>query len=281
MVRDPETGKRVIRENPKSEWQHKDVPELRIVDNEIWKAVQARQRQVSSGKRQSGYVRKKRLLSGLIKCGLCSAPMVVDGNNRNGKARIICSRAKETKQCSHSRRYYLDAVEDVVLNAFSKILESKENVELFIGACIAERKRLAQEAIANRARLEAALKTANDDKRRLVELYCKGHVDETYVDQEMPIKNLAIEQAKVALEVAPPVDRVALNEEAIHAYRAIVTALAENIETRDVSEPLMQRFREFVGPVIVKPSEAREPLTVELYGVVGSFIKGAVCLLRW
>jgi hypothetical protein len=36
----------------------------------------------------------------------------------------------------------------------------------------------------------------------------------------------------------------------------------------------MQRFREFVGPVIVKPTEARESLAVELYGVAGSFIKG-------
>ncbi len=92
----------------------------------------------------------------------------------------------------------------------------------------------------------------------------------------MPIKNIAIEQARAALDVAPPVNKVALNEDALHAYRAIVTALAENIETRDLSDPLMQRFREFVGPVIVKPTEARETLTIELYGVVGSFLKGDV-----
>ena len=91
--------------------------------------------------------------------------------------------------------------------------------------------------------MEGALRAAQDDKRRLVELYCKGHVDETYIEQEMPIKNLAIEQAQAALDVAPPIDWVALNEEAIHAYRAIVTALAENIHTKDLSEPLMQRFR--------------------------------------
>ena len=276
MVRDPETGKRVIRENPKSEWQYKDVPHLRIVEDEIWNAAQARQEKAARGKRQTGFVRKRRLLSGLIKCGVCASPMVVDGNDRSGKARIICSRAKETKQCSHSRRYYLDTVEDTVLSAFSKILHSKENLELFIGAYVAERKRLAQEAIANRARLEANLRSAQDDRRRLVELYCKGHVDETYIEQEMPIKNLAIEQAQGALDVAPPIDRVALNEEAIHAYRAIVTALAENIHTKDLSEPLMQRFREFIGPVIVKPTEARAPLAIELYGIMGSFVNGSV-----
>jgi hypothetical protein len=52
--------------------------------DEVWEAVQARQRKAPSEKRQTGYVRKKRLLSGLIKCGVCSSPMVVDGNDRNG-----------------------------------------------------------------------------------------------------------------------------------------------------------------------------------------------------
>ena len=32
----------------------------------------------------------------------------------------------------------------------------------------------------------------------------------------------------------------------------------------------MQPFREFMGPVIVKPSEARAPVAIELYGIRGS-----------
>ena len=43
-IKNPETGKRVSRLNPESAWIIKDVPELRIVDQELWDRVKARQR---------------------------------------------------------------------------------------------------------------------------------------------------------------------------------------------------------------------------------------------
>jgi DNA invertase Pin-like site-specific DNA recombinase len=42
FLKDPDTGKRVARTNPLSEWITKDVPELRIIDDEVWRAVQTR-----------------------------------------------------------------------------------------------------------------------------------------------------------------------------------------------------------------------------------------------
>ncbi|WP_429032364.1 recombinase family protein [Bradyrhizobium sp. I1.14.4] len=42
-LKDPDTGKRVSRLNPESEWVILDVPELRIVDQDTWDAVKTRQ----------------------------------------------------------------------------------------------------------------------------------------------------------------------------------------------------------------------------------------------
>ena len=42
-VKDPRTGKRVARPNPPELWEVKPVPELRIVDDELWQRVKARQ----------------------------------------------------------------------------------------------------------------------------------------------------------------------------------------------------------------------------------------------
>jgi DNA invertase Pin-like site-specific DNA recombinase len=42
-VKDPDTGKRVSRPNPPSEWVTTAVPELRIVDDELWNEVKTRQ----------------------------------------------------------------------------------------------------------------------------------------------------------------------------------------------------------------------------------------------
>ena len=42
-VKDPSTGKRVARPNPKGKWEVVAVPELRIVDDELWDDVKRRQ----------------------------------------------------------------------------------------------------------------------------------------------------------------------------------------------------------------------------------------------
>ena len=42
-IKDPSTGKRVSRPNPEPEWIVKDVPDLRIVDDELWQSVRERQ----------------------------------------------------------------------------------------------------------------------------------------------------------------------------------------------------------------------------------------------
>jgi site-specific DNA recombinase len=43
FVKDPQTGKRISRLNPESEWVTHAVPELRIIDQDLWDQVKARQ----------------------------------------------------------------------------------------------------------------------------------------------------------------------------------------------------------------------------------------------
>ncbi len=87
-IKDLHTGKRVSRLNPEAEWIVKNVPELRIVDDELWQAVRARQGEiaekfvnVAEGVRKhhkknklNGARRPRTLLSGLIFCGCCGGP---------------------------------------------------------------------------------------------------------------------------------------------------------------------------------------------------------------
>ena len=76
-LKDPQTGKRVSRLNPQSEWVVTDVPELRIIDDDLWQAVRDRQVLIAeksvnisagiraSNNRLNGQRRPKSLLSGL------------------------------------------------------------------------------------------------------------------------------------------------------------------------------------------------------------------------
>jgi site-specific DNA recombinase len=42
FIKDPKTGKRVSRPNPEAKWIRTEVPELRIVDDELWLRVKLR-----------------------------------------------------------------------------------------------------------------------------------------------------------------------------------------------------------------------------------------------
>lgn len=84
FIKNPETGTRISRVNPESEWIRTEVTHLRIVDDALWQTVRERQRGISAlyipnivGSREE---RAKRLhltnrpvtlLSGLLTCGCC------------------------------------------------------------------------------------------------------------------------------------------------------------------------------------------------------------------
>src|SRR5690606_39166157 len=55
MVKDPDTGKRLSRPNPKTEWLSADAPELEILPPALFDGVQARMEAQATGKR-SGIV---------------------------------------------------------------------------------------------------------------------------------------------------------------------------------------------------------------------------------
>jgi site-specific DNA recombinase len=80
-VRSHETGKRIYRRKPKSEWRRKEIPAQRIVSDELWNAVRARMTVVnelySLELRRPGILRARAVsspyvFSGLLKCSLWS-----------------------------------------------------------------------------------------------------------------------------------------------------------------------------------------------------------------
>lgn len=72
-------GTKVRIARPESNWITMDAPELRIIDDELWEAVQKRwsQREVLTGSRRRGG-RVRYLLTGFGRCAKCGGPMRAD-----------------------------------------------------------------------------------------------------------------------------------------------------------------------------------------------------------
>ena len=120
FIRDPATGKRVSRQNPEAQWVRKDVPTLRIVDQELWDAVAHRLATVCAERGadepdRPRYWKKRRahhLLTHKVHCGVCGGLMT-----NAGRDYIACASARKSGTCTNARSMRRVELEGIIMNA--------------------------------------------------------------------------------------------------------------------------------------------------------------------
>ena len=106
-TKDPATGRRVSRINPRENWVCRDVPELRIVEDNLWNCVQTRlgairnSDSVAKARATKFWTRRRpqHLLTGKAVCGICGGPAAPIG-----KDYIACSAARRQGCVRQGRR---------------------------------------------------------------------------------------------------------------------------------------------------------------------------------
>ena len=111
-IKNPDTGKRVSRLNPQSEWIVKDVPELRIIDQALWDRVKDRQLGLRKERAFHDKQRPRMLLSYLLKCGCCGG-----GFSKISQSHYGCSTARNKGTCDNRLAIRQDELEGLVLSA--------------------------------------------------------------------------------------------------------------------------------------------------------------------
>jgi site-specific DNA recombinase len=146
-IKDPKTGKRVARPNAKEVWEVVQVPELRLIDDDLWDAVRHRQRDLSfeiqrddAGNALNRAHRRKFLLSGLLKCGCCGGGFTIVGQDRYG-----CATHRTKGTCANSATISRQEIEARVLAGLKGRLMAPELVREFIRAFHEEVNRAAAE----------------------------------------------------------------------------------------------------------------------------------------
>ena len=106
FVKTPGTNKRVSRPRPQREWKLQDVPELRIITEELWSRVQQRQNLLKEKYADSGRKPVNRaasspyLFSGFLRCGSCGANLIIVSGGGKG-ARYGCPQHWNRRACSN------------------------------------------------------------------------------------------------------------------------------------------------------------------------------------
>ena len=174
FLKDPATGRRVSRPNPREAWIVTPVPSLRLIEPALWIAAQARLAAASHqfaksnnsgtpmnglgqsiGERIGRARRPTWLLAGLVRCGLCNGPMGVIAND----GRLGCSNRRERGTCTNQRTLLRDRLLERVFAGLKHRLLAPELVEAFVQEYVADVNG------ANRTRSKTLSKLSQDSGR--------------------------------------------------------------------------------------------------------------------
>ena len=177
-VKDPQTGKRVSRQNDPSEWITTDVPELRIIDHALWAKVKTRQQALDAtpavqGIKASRFWERRRpdhLLTGLVFCGCCGGTFAAVGRDY-----LACSAARKLGTCDQRKGIRRSELEAVVLDLLKTRLMEPDAVAAFVKDVAEASNAQGAAQTQERARLEAEKKTLQRKLEGLYDAVRKGY----------------------------------------------------------------------------------------------------------
>jgi site-specific DNA recombinase len=255
FLKDPDTGKRVTRFNPESEWVTSDVPHLRVIDGELWTAVQTRYASVQhkwtkapEERRFNQFRRPKYLFSGLTRCGECGAGFIVYSREHLG-----CFGARGRGTCTNRLTISRRDVEERVLRALQEKLFRREFFEEFCREFTKEMNRLRMEQRAGVSSAKRELARIEVRQKKLLDMMLDDVVSPEKGKPEMK----ALEERRLELEAQlktadepPPL----LHPIIADLYRSKVESLAEALQREDTRLEASEMLRGLIDSIVVVPA---------------------------
>jgi hypothetical protein len=280
-VKDPVTGKRVARLNPRQAWITTAVPDLAIIDRGLWDRVQARlnasRRVVTEttpdssnlGGRLAAARRPKWPLSGLVRCGVCERPMSVVGSG----GRLGCSSHVERGTRDNRRTVARDRLVERVLIGLKEGLLAPELVEAFVEGYVEEVNTANRERGARQASLRSQASRLERQIRNLLELIKAGHGTAAMAAEMREIEaRKATLEAEIAGTAEPePMPVLHPNMPAVYCRR--VEALEEALADPAPDGPATEALRALIDAILVFPGERRGKVSVTLRGDLAAFLR--------
>jgi hypothetical protein len=272
-------GQRRRRASPEARIMRVPAPEMRLVPEGLWRAVQARLEAAARAPRPEQARRPKRLLSGLMRCGGCGGAMSLAGPDR----RFICigRRDKGPVACPASRSVKAEAAEARIVAALQGQLLHPAVVEASVRELQAESRRRDQQAASRHGQLERELEETSRRADRLVDQVAAGGLSGQAVRARLDQLEARRAELQAALSVAAAArsaEVVRLHPRAAALYRSRVEGLSAALEAADTPEAdeVRQLLRQIIRGVVVEPLEARGAYRLHVDGDLSALFETAL-----
>lgn len=257
--KDPSTGKRVARPNDAAMAKRVDVPELRIIDQDVWEKVRAYQgsldRKLSMGDKR----RPPKLFSHLLKCGCCGGGMSIVAQGRYG-----CSTARNKGTCDNRLTVMETDIEKRVLHALKNRLMQKDLCDAF---CRKYTEYLNQTRMAhNAARAEnvAELEKVERGIRKLIQSIKDGVPGSVLKDEAIMLEQRKADLTRALDETQE--SPVLIHPNMAHRYSIHVQNLIASLNDPERRDESAQMVRKLIDRIVFTPNDDRSALVIDLMG---------------
>ncbi len=271
-AKNPETGKRVSRLNPESEWVIKDLPDLRIIDQATWDAVKQKQGAINK-KAKSGFWKARRpkaLFSYLIKCGECGG-----GCSSINATQIGCSSARNKGTCSNKLSISRTYLEEDILGALQSQLMDPELCALFCKEYTEHLNRLRRTRIDATEHQRKELAKLERERVRIVDAIKNG-LPADMVREDAERISSRMEVLKNTLESEPASEPI-LHPAMADMYAREVQRLIKTLNEPDHREEAAGLIRGLIDKIVLTPAPNRDRLMVNLEGDLAQILAMSVC----
>ena len=279
-TKNPKTGKRVARPNPPEKWERVEVPELRIVDDDLWFSAKTRQRSMrqAMGKAQprnndeansnplNEAHRPRFLLSGLLRCGFCNGPYAIIGRDR-----YACSTRKQKGTCDNRLTITRQEIEARVLEGLKERLLAPDLVAVFVSAFQDESKR---QRDALKAEWASRERKAAELDRKIASIF--RAIEDGLYEPAMKARLVELKENRDRLKTEsrafdPAALDVLLHPQLAEGYRRRIERLETLLEGSEQDEA-REIVRSMVERVVLTPRPDGSGLDATLFGALAALL---------
>lgn len=279
FIKDPDTGKRQARPNPESEWIVQEVPELRILEDDLWNAAKARQaaiklKRADDGRQTENHFRDRRrpkyIFSGLTKCACCGGGYAMISANLVG-----CSTARNKGTCDNRTNIRRDRLEERVLNALRHHLMDPALFKEFCDEFTREMNRLRMEGRASIDAAQVELTKIERELEKIMDLYLKDAMPIDMVKErstKLEARKIELSRFLADADEPPPL----LHPGMATFYRSQVEELHEALQEESEAKRLKasEILRSLVKEIILTPEDGE--LQIDVRGDLAGILTVAV-----
>jgi site-specific DNA recombinase len=270
-IKDPETGRRISRLNDPSRLVVQDVPELRIISQDLWDAVKQRQHLLKRNTRPDladkpfwARQRPRFLITGLAKCGECGSSYVKISANLFG-----CAAARNRGTCSNRVNIRLDTLEQMILDGLRHRLMAPDLFKTFCEEFHREVNRLRTDGNAANEAKRNELGRVERRVRRIIEVIAEDDAPIRSLKQELVAleeRQLELQRELATTEAPAPLIHPNLAE----VYRQRVEQLHGALQDPTTRDEAFELIRSLIDEIRLVPEkgELRVELRGELAGIL-------------